>query len=239
MHNFLILLLTIITFNTAIAQPNHQVFNQLLNKHVDDSGWVDYEGFKSDIKQLDSYLSELSKQTNIDNWSRNEQMAYWINAYNAFTIKAILNNYPLQSITDIKHNGQSIWKHSFFTINGAAYSLDKIENEILRKEFNDPRIHFAINCASISCPPLRNEAFVANKLNQQLEEQSKQFINDQTRNIIQSNNIQVSEIFNWFKTDFTLNTSLIEYLNKYSKTTISKNAKISFLDYNWNLNKLK
>jgi len=106
----------------------------------------------------------------------------------------------------------------------------------LRKEFEEPRIHFAINCASVSCAPLLNEAFVASKIDAQLEKVAKTFVNDKTRNKIAANTVQISSLFSWFKGDFTKNGSVIDFLNKYSSVKISPNAKVSHLDYNWNLN---
>jgi hypothetical protein len=115
-------------------------------------------------------------------------------------------------------------------------SLDEVEHSILRKEFEEPRIHFAINCASVSCPPLLNEAFVASNLENQLMRVTTTFVNDPSRNKISSQSAQLSSIFSWFKGDFTKKGTLIEFLNRYSKVKISPNARISFLDYNWNLN---
>jgi hypothetical protein len=129
-----------------------------------------------------------------------------------------------------------VWHYKFFKIAGVDMSLDEVEHSILRKEFDEPRIHFAINCASVSCPPLLNEAFVASNLENQLTRVATTFINDPSRNKISRQSAQLSSIFSWFKGDFTKKGTLIEFLNRYSKVKISPNARISFLDYNWNLN---
>ena len=168
-------------------------------------------------------------------------LAYWINAYNGFTVKLIVDNYPVESIKDLGPALKiplikDVWHYKFFKIGGQESSLDEIEHSILRKEFEEPRIHFAINCASVSCPPLLNEAFEAETINAQLDKVAKGFINDSSRNKISAEAVQVSSIFSWFKGDFTKNGDLIDFLNKYSKTKIKSNAKISFLDYDWNLN---
>ncbi|MCB0737229.1 MAG: DUF547 domain-containing protein, partial [Bacteroidetes bacterium] len=132
---------------------------------------------------------------------------------------------------------ESVWKDKFFTIGGVKRSLDEIENQILRKDFTEPRIHFAINCASESCPKLYNQAFTADNLEKNLEKLAKGFVNDTKRNKITASSIEISEIFSWFKDDFTKSGTVIDYLNKYSTTKINKDAKISYLKYDWSLNK--
>lgn len=222
--------------------PNHTPWDELLKKHVDASGMVDYEGFVKDKAKLEAYLKTLSSKKPDKSWSREEQLAYWINAYNAFTVKLIVDNYPTKSIKDLGPALKiplvsDVWHYKFFKIEGEDFNLDEIEHGILRKDFDEPRIHFAVNCASISCPPLLNEAFVPSKLESQLNSQAEAFINGGTRNRISKNSVQLSSIFSWFKGDFTDNGTLIDFLNKYSKVKIDQNAKISYLDYNWNLNK--
>ncbi|MCK5368247.1 MAG: DUF547 domain-containing protein, partial [Cyclobacteriaceae bacterium] len=166
---------------------------------------------------------------------------YWINAYNAFTVKLIIDHYPLESIKDIGSAIQipfvnSPWDIKFIEINGKKLDLNNIEHSILRKKFDEPRIHFAINCASFSCPKLRREAYVANNLDVQLEKQAIQFINDLERNSISGSHAEVSKIFSWFKGDFTKEGSLVDFLNQYSNTEIGKESKISYMNYNWALN---
>ena len=222
--------------------PSHQAWDQLLKSHVSSDGKVNYKGFIRDKAKLEAYLNTLSSNApDRSTWSKNEQLAYWINAYNAFTVKLIVDNYPTESIKDLGPKLKiplisDVWHYKFFKIGGQESSLDEIEHSILRKEFEEPRIHFAINCASVSCPPLLNEAFMANKLESQLQKVAVNFINDPKRNIITPEAAQVSSIFSWFKGDFTKKGSLVDFLNRYSKVKLKPNAKISFLDYNWNLN---
>lgn len=222
--------------------PSHELWDQLLKKHVKPNGLVDYKGFIKDKPQLEKYLNSLSNNApDRKTWSKNEQLAYWINAYNAFTVKLIVDNYPVESIRDLGPKLKiplikDVWHYKFFSIGGQESSLDEIEHGILRKEFNEPRIHFAINCASISCPPLKNEAYVASKIDQQLDQSAREFINNPKYNKISKDEVQISSIFSWFKGDFTKKGSLIDYLNKYSKVKISSNAKVNHLDYNWSLN---
>jgi hypothetical protein len=222
--------------------PSHQLFDELLKKHVTPKGMVNYKGFIQDKTKLEKYLDLLSNNApDRKTWSKNEQLAYWINAYNAFTIKLIVDNYPVKSIKDLDPKVSiplvnTVWHIKFFKIGGQDASLDEIEHKILRKEFEEPRIHFAINCASISCPKLLNEAFRSDIIDYQLDKVAKSFINDPSQNKITPNKIEISQIFSWFKGDFTKNGSLIDYLNQYSSVKISSNAKISHLNYDWSLN---
>ena len=222
--------------------PNHQLWDQLVKAHVNSDGKVDYRGFIQDKPKLVHYLKLVSENApDRETWSRNEQLAYWINAYNAYTVKLIVDNYPVQSIRDLgprlKIPGiTDVWHYKFFKIGGVESSLDEIEHAILRKEFNEPRIHFAINCASVSCPPLLNEAFVPDKLDAQLDNVAIAFINDPIRNKIAPQQAQISSLFSWFKEDFTTKGSLIDFLNLYSKVKIQPSARLSFLDYDWDLN---
>lgn len=222
--------------------PSHEGWNKLLQKHVNSKGQVNYEGFKADHVQLKAYLDLLSSHAPDDaTWSKNQKLAYWINAYNAFTIELILRHYPLESIKDIGSKIQvpfvnSPWDIKFIEIAGEKYHLNNIEHNILRKLFDEPRIHFAIVCASISCPNLRNEAYTADKVQDQLQADAVRFINDSSKNKLGADAIEISELFSWFKGDFTKKGSLIGFLNQYSEFNINENAKISHLDYNWGLN---
>lgn len=212
------------------------IFNSLLQAHVSDDGIVDYKSFKADKAKLDTYISYLEKTTPDNSWSENKQKAFWINAYNAYTIKLILENYPLKSIIDIKKGGKTAWKIPFAKVGGKTYTLDHIEHEILRKKLFDPKIHVGVNCASGSCPKLGNIAFTEDNVDRELTKLMKAFINDSSRNKIDKKKVQISEIFNWFKADFTKKGSVIDYLNTYSNTEIKSNAKISYKKYDWSLN---
>jgi hypothetical protein len=222
--------------------PSHAIFDSLLKKHVSEQGKVDYKGFMADSEKFDTYLTLLSTNPpDRKTWSDEEQLVYWINAYNAFTIKLIMNHYPVKSIRDIGPKlsiplVNTVWHLEFFTIGGKKASLDEIEHKILRKEFEEPRIHFAINCASISCPQLLNRAYTVENLEAQLEQAAKNFINDAKHNILEANRAELSSIFLWFKSDFTRKGSLIDYINQYANVKINKGAKISHIKYNWLLN---
>lgn len=216
----------------APAKPNHSNWNSLLRKYVNTKGNVNYAGFKKDQALLQAYLDDLSKNPPQSSWSRNEKMAFWFNAYNAYTIKLIVDNYPVKSITDLK--GGKPWDVKWIKIGTKTYSLNNIENDLLRPTYKDARIHFAVNCAAESCPPLYNQAWTEENLAAVLDKQAKAFINNPAYNKIAANKVQVSKIFDWYKEDFG---NLIEYLNKYSTTKINANAKVEFLEYDWTLNK--
>ncbi|MDX6746540.1 DUF547 domain-containing protein [Polaribacter sp. PL03] len=234
MKKILLILVAIFTLSQVNAQTS--IFNSLLQKHVTKSGIVDYKSLKNDEAKLDSYISYLEKTTPASSWSTNKQKAFWINAYNAYTIKKILENYPLKSIMDIKEGGKTAWKIPFAKVGGQTYTLDHIEHNILRKNLFDARIHVGVNCASGSCPKLGNEAFTEKNVDVNLEKLMIAFVNDTSRNKISTKKVQISSIFDWFKDDFTKNGTVIDYLNKYSKTEINKNAKIGYLKYDWSLN---
>jgi hypothetical protein len=213
---------------------DHSIWDQLLAKNVNSVGNVNYEGFATDKEKLTSYLTALSKNSPAESWSKNEKMAFWINAYNAFTVKLILDNMPIKSI--MKINGGKAWDLKFIEIGGKTLSLNNIEHDILRAKYKDARIHFAVNCASISCPKIKNAAFTATDLDAQLTKMSISFVNNSSKNTITADKIQISNLFEWYKDDFTKEGTIIEFLNKYSKTKINSKAKISFKEYDWGLN---
>ena len=235
MKKILLVFIIIQTFSKTHAQTT--IFNDLLQKHVTNEGVVDYKKFNG--PKLKKYLNYLEETTVDVSWSNNKKKAFWINAYNAYTIYLIihaLNTEKIKSITDIKKEGKTAWKIPFVNVGGIKYSLDYIEHEILRKTLFDPRIHVGVNCASGSCPKLGNTAFTEENIEATLAQLMKDFINDTSRNKISKKKVQISSIFNWFQKDFTNNSSLIDYLNKYSETKINSNAKISYLKYDWSLN---
>ena len=219
----------------------HDAWDQLLKLHVDSSGWVNYKGFIDDRLALDNYLDLLSaNHPNSENWNESESLAYWINAYNAFTVKLIIDNYPTESIKKIKPGIpliNSVFDLKFFKIEGVEYSLNNIEHGIIRAKFDEPRIHFAVNCASFSCPKLSNEAFCPDKLDQQLERAASDFVNDSNKNKIQPDQVKLSRILQWYWGYFKDHyDSRIDFLNQYSTLKINEDATVGFLNYNWSLN---
>lgn len=217
------------------AHIDHSLWNQLLKKHVNSNGLVHYRGFIKDEAKLDEYLYMLAKQEPLETWSVQELLAYYINLYNAGTVKLIIENYPIKTIKDINRP----WGKDRVSIGDKMISLNEIEHGILRK-MNEPRIHFALNCASISCPKLLNEAYTAATINKQLNLVAETFING-PENDISASNPKISSIFKWYSGDFTVNgkKDVIGYINQFSSAKINSNASISYLDYNWNLNETK
>ncbi|APY08007.1 hypothetical protein BWZ20_06690 [Winogradskyella sp. J14-2] len=211
---------------------NHSKWNTLVNDNVSNNGQVDYSSFKTNNADLQAYIEALQDHyPNVENASKNEKLAYWINAYNALTIDLIIKNFPLKSIKDIKDP----WDQRLWKFGDKWLTLNEIEHNILRK-MDEPRIHFAIVCASESCPKLQNTAFTADNLEEQLTKATKEFLADETKNSISENDLKLSKIFKWFKKDFEQGGSLIDFLNRYSDITISDNAKKSFKNYSWELN---
>ncbi len=237
---FIATILVLLTGNQmarAEDPVSHKDWDALLKKHVTSAGKVDYEGFVTDKAKLQKYCDLLSDNKAKSTWTSDQKKAYWMNAYNAFTVLLVANNYPVESIKDISSFGKDCWEMKFFKIGGVETSLSHIEHEILRKEFDDPRIHSGINCASYSCPNLLNKAFTEENVDAELTSLMKSFVNDKTKNKITESAIQLSEIFKWFKADFKKGQTLIEFLNKYSDVTIKADAKISYMKYSWKLNK--
>lgn len=213
------------------TDPIHAAWSILLNKYVDAHGQVDYKGFMADSTALNAYLNTLLRNVPGPAAPKEEQLAFYINLYNAATVKLILNNYPLKSIKDIKNP----WERDWIPLAGKLISLGYLEHQILRK-MGEPRIHFAINCASNSCPKLANIAYSPVLLESQLEEATRGFIRDSTRNQLGSEHLELSQIFNWYKKDFTKDGSLSEYIAPYARASIRPSAKITYLKYDWNLN---
>jgi len=237
MEKLLIIFFTLSTFySSASTKADHSTWDNLLHTYVSSKGKVNYKGLKSQDLKISSYLKELQEHYPSSDWSRKEKMAYYINLYNAYTVKIVLNNYPVKSVRDIKLSGQDIWKAKLVKTGSKVYSLGYVENEILRK-MNDPRVHFAINCASFSCPKLLNHAFTAANLETNLKSLTSGYINNPAHNQITNQSVKISKIFEWYAKDFISDdSSLIDFLNEYSKVKIASNAKIEYIPYNWTLN---
>ena len=249
---------------------NHTIFNKLLQENVKDTK-VNYQGF-IDSAEFTNYLKSLNNITpdDFNTWTDSQKIAFWINSYNAFTIKAIIDHYPIQrsfTLVGIFYAPKNsilqipgVWKKLQFQAVGQNVTLDHIEHGILRKEFNEPRIHAAINCASISCPDLRNEAYIADKIDKQLDDSSKNFVNSNTKGVLvdkNKNKVKVSKIFKWFGQDFFKNYNMNEfnersdkengtfgYIYKYinddeKEYILSDDYKLKYLSYDWRLNETK
>ena len=233
----------------AVGQIDHSTWDALLKKYVDQSGLVNYAAWKansSDMQSLDDYLNHLSAASFAGPPDRNASLAFWINAYNAVTIKGILREYPTTSIRNhtARVFGYNIWKDLQLVVSGKAYSLEQIEHEVLRK-MGEPRIHFAIVCASIGCPRLLNEAYVPDRLELQLAGNAQAFFAN-LRNFRYDptqRTMALSSILDWFSEDF--GRSQAEQLRRiapYLPDELSRQlaesgtARVSYLDYDWDLN---
>jgi len=249
----------------ALADFDHQVWDGLLKRNVvlkegGKASAVRYAGMAQEHGVLRAYLDSLSRvtRTTFDAWSKPEQLAFLINAYNALTVELILTKYPnIDSIKDLGGLFRSPWKRKFFTLLGVERSLDGIEHDLIRAEgvYEDPRIHFAIVCASIGCPALRNEAYTGDRLDKQLEDNARKFLSDRTRNRFdpKSGTLEVSRIFDWFAKDFSRGwkgyRSVTQFLAGYAdqladdpadrRLIAGQRVPIRFLDYDWKLNDAK
>lgn len=223
---------------TTAETVNHTALNQLLQKYVAANGMVNYGGFNKDKTKLQDYIKSLTK-INAASLSKNEQLAYWINAYNALTIDQILRNYPLKSIQDIA--GGKVWDQNLpYQFNGKTLTLNTIEKKTLlgpNSDLFDARIHFAVNCAAVSCPTLINKAYTADNVETLLTQNTKAALANPAFNKITSARASISTLFNWYKADFEKEDgSVVNFINKYSSVKVNSNTKIDYLDYNWNLN---
>lgn len=226
--------------NLSMAQaPDHKIWHELLQYHVSETGVVNYKGFLADSVKLNAYLNTLEKHAPKADWSKEAIMAYWINAYNAYTIQLVIRYYPIKSIKDIAGKIPFIntsWDIKFIQIGSEKLDLNNIEHGKLRKKYDDPRIHMALVCASRSCPILLNEAFTAEKLESQLDKQSRVFLADAFRNQIQAKQAKVSMIFKWYAGDFSKMGGVRAFINTYGPTKLGTSAKIGYLEYDWGLN---
>lgn len=223
------------------AEPvDNSIYAGLLQKYVQ-NGNVDYMGFQSEEASLDQYLSLLEKVDPMD-LPRASRFAFYVNAYNAWTIKLILSKYPdIRSIKELGGFFKSPWKRKLCRINGEIITLDDIEHNILRSQFRDPRVHFAVNCASLSCPPLRSEPYVGERLEMQLDDAAEKFINNPQRNRMEGTTLYLSRIFKWFPEDF--GDDVVDFILKYARGDFGDDIelnrdvlKIKYLDYDWSLN---
>lgn len=225
---------------TAAKAEDHAIWAELLDKYVKPGG-VDYAGFKSEEDKLDQYL-KLLEGTDTQTLSRNDQFAFYINAYNAWTIKLILSAYPgLKSIKDLGTFLKSPWEKKFVRMNGDVLTLDDIEHHILRPRFKDPRLHFAINCSAASCPPLKSEPYLGSQLDLQLDQATRSFINHPDNYRLEGDVLYVSRIFKWFSEDFK--EGVVDFYLAHARGDLKnklaqkKDAlKLKYLPYDWSLN---
>lgn len=243
-------------------------YDALLAAYVDDNGMVDYSGIQSNREALDRFVASMGAIAgeSFDAWSEADRMALWINAYNAITLQSIIDHYPIQKgslVASLRYPANSIrqipgvWDELEKPVVGRDYTLEAIEHEILRVEFSEPRIHVAIVCASIGCPPLRNEAYVGERIEEQLADQSRKFLADPAKFTIdrELNRVSVSPIFSWFGKDFAgvynvdgsvtghgrTDDAVIDYIRRNvseddAAYLLSASYRLDRQDYDWSLN---
>lgn len=233
----------------ALFDHSHAAWTSVLSRYVKD-GFVDYAGLKKDGQaDLRAYLGTLESicRGHYDTWTREQKLAYWINAYNAYTVRLILDHYPLKSIRKIGLLPGAAFREEFIPskgVRGKTLSLNDIEHEILRKDFTEPRIHFAIVCASKGCPALRSEAYRPADLDRQLEDAARTFVRDPAKNRFDASKrtLYLSSIFKWFREDFeraakTLPEFVARFADEQTATALrAGSVRIEFLDYDWSLN---
>ncbi len=260
-RTFCLLLTLLLCHSGLAAEPfDHHRWDKLLKQYVvtflqGQSSAVDYQTWVQNQTELSMYLTALEKvnQETFNQWNANDQLAFLINAYNAWTIQLVLSAYPkLDSIKDLGSLFRSPWRKRFVSLLGGTYSLDEIEHEWIRSpdRYRDPRIHFAVNCASVGCPALRGEAYIGNKLEDQLQSQTHLFLSDRKRNYVANHTLYLSPIFKWYREDFekgwlgyhSLNNFLGDYSESLGLTASQRETlkadrmKIRFSDYDWRLN---
>jgi hypothetical protein len=221
----------------ARQATDHALFTLVLRQYVT-NGEVKYTAIKNDDR-FHKYLAQLSQTDPHALKGESERLAFWINAYNAFTIKLIADHYPVKSIRDIKHGDAGPWDRVWIQINGTMYSLNQIEHEIIRNEFDEPRVHMALVCAARSCPPLRSEAYTGRMLARQLDENARAFLTDTSKNRYDAatGTLYLSELFRWYGNDFTARYGSAEkFALKMMRLENVKPTAVRYLPYDWSVN---
>jgi len=231
--------------SAADFDQSHRLFDKVLKAHVK-NGLVDYTALKAGRADLDTYLDQVAAvpESEFARWNQSQQIAFLINLYNAATLRLIIDHYPVKSIKDIGGVFSSPWKQKVVRLWGATTTLDDLEHGILRKRYAEPRIHFALVCAALSCPPLREEAYTGAALDSQLDDQGRRFLGDPQKNRIDAPNhvAYLSSIFHWYGGDFEKKSGSVLafiqiYFPKDAQAELARgDFKIQYLDYNWSLN---
>ena len=226
------------------AIDNSIILNSLLKENViysESKSLVNYKKLKNNKEPLIKYLTEIESinKADFENLNTNKQLAYLINYYNILTIKLIIEHYPLKSIKDLTFDKKSAWDFKLGSLFGKNVTLNEIENDYIRKKYNNNLIHFALVCAAKSCPRLINKLYTEDNLSKELNDAASTFLDDQDNNFIDKKNktIFISKIFDWYKQDFPKDKELIKFLNRFKKEKFDINYKVKFSNYNWDLNK--
>jgi len=230
-------LVFVLLFGSSTMEIDHTLLTEVLKDHVE-RGMVDYPAMKKDGR-FGKYLEMLRNTNPASLRNEKDRLAFWINAYNAFTIKLVNDHYPVKSIREIERDGKGPWDIPWISINDSTYSLNDIEHTIIRKRFDEPLIHMALVCAAISCPPLRSEAYTGKKLDAQLRENTRAFFADAGKNRYdaKSETLHMSELLNWYGGDFNKRYgSVTQFALQQLGVPNAKPKKVQFLPYDWSLN---
>lgn len=235
-----LVLAVLLAVPSAARGVDNSLYAELLARHVR-AGVVDYAGLMADKASLEGYLAVL-EAVQPETLPREERFAFWINVYNAFTLHLVLQHLPgIESIKDIGGLCSSPWGIGVIHVGGRTLTLDEVEKAILIPEFLDARVHFAINCASKSCPPLLAEPYEGARLEQQLEERAMSFINDPAHNGLEGDTLRLSRIFKWYKNDF--GGDPVAYVQRFARgelaqglSTLGGGVRVRYRDYDWSLN---
>lgn len=241
----LVIFLFFISLNSFAFDHTHEQFSKVLKNNTKDVAGqvlVNYKQLKKHPEELLAYIDQMEdlSKDEFKAFSRNQKLAFWINAYNAYTLQIVIKNYPIESIKDIGSLFSSTWNKKFINLMGKEMSLDDIEHQTIRKEFKEPRIHFAVNCASLGCPSLLQEAYNHEHLNAQLDLAAKHFLTNKTKNYYNKTEkvFYLSKIFNWYGADFNAKyKGYLSYVRRYIKAP--KNTPVEWNEYNWELNEYK
>lgn len=254
LYKFVVVFFSVINFVMASSDAldhKHVLFTEVLQEYTvqkENVVLIDYERLSKNSKKLEMYLNQLESISYPDllKLERSKRLAFWINAYNAYTVKLVIDKYPIDSIKDIKSGDfwnrlfrKGPWKLKFIPLFGMKMSLDDIEHGVLRPKYDEPRIHFAINCASISCPPLRREAYTFDRIEEQLEDSTLKFLNDIKNNQVKGDEIEISKVFKWFKEDFEKKYGSVENFIQQKLKLPNKKYDLDYKSYNWDLNDTK
>jgi Protein of unknown function, DUF547 len=241
----LLLLALMISASVSAAEPDYRLWQELLSKHYDPAKGMNYKGLKADKAALDRLRQQMAA-VDAASLSRPEQLAYWINLYNVNVVGVVVDNYPVESIRDVSTDPivrLNVFKKPYVRIKGGTLSLDDVEHKKIREPFKDPRIHFAINCAAESCPPIRSEPFVGARIGPQLDDQTRKFLNGPMGARLEQDALHVTKIMDWFKDDFEQwGGGTIPFLKKHlspdkvKRIGAAKKIEIEYDDYSWKLN---
>ena len=232
---YLLLVFTFITLSSyATKEQFFSKSNSFFKVHVK-NGLINYKTIKSSPSDLNELL-HLMGTTSVKNEDQNTQLAFYINAYNLSVIKNVIDNYPLKSPLDVK----GFFKTTEFTIGGKKMTLDYLENQLIRPQYKDARIHFALVCGAIGCPPIINEAYLPSNVQSLLNRQTKKALDNPNYTKVSNDKVELTEIFKWYQQDFGANNKeIIQFINKHKSKSIPQTISISHYPYNWNLNEIR